>query len=110
MAKEGEDIQPHVSGDSFLDVLDKVLSETCFYWKLTLKVKEREIYLAHMIQVTIPDDGHLQDLRLGTTVMWMIQTHIEPRNVEVLLELAKVGTTKEFRIHGKSKRKETLLG
>ena len=68
---------------------------------------EREIYLAHMIQVTIPDDGHLQDLRLGTTVMWMIQTHVEPRNVEVLLELAKVGTTKEFRIRGKSKRKES---
>jgi len=69
-------------------------------------VRKREIYLAHTIQVTIPDDGHLHDVKLSTTIMWMMQTHVETGNVEVLVELTEIGTTKEFRIHGESKRKE----
>ena len=70
-------------------------------------MRKREIYLAHTIQVTIPDDGHLHDVKLSTTIMWMMQTHVETGNVEVLLELTQIGTTKEFRIHGESKRKES---
>lgn len=66
-----------------MDVLDKVLSKHT----LLKKEKEQQIYLPHVIKITISDGGHLQDGGLSAVVVYIMWTHIEPLNIEVLLEL-----------------------
>jgi hypothetical protein len=70
------------------------------------KEEERKIYLPHVIKMTIPDDGHVQDGGLSAVVVYVMRTHVEPCNVEVLLDSAEFGATKAFRIRGELKRKD----